>query len=282
VSGDRPFKVGVTIHPQQCTIEQLRAAWRRADELGVDSIWFWDHFFPLYGNPDGNHFECWSLLAAAAVDTRAPRIGSMVTCIGYRNPDLLASVAATVDQLSGGRLVLGLGAGWFARDYEEYGYDFGEASDRVRTLREALPRIKSRIARLRPGPAGRMPILIAGSGERVMLRLVAEHAQMWNTIGSLDQFERKSAVLDEWCARVGRDPCEIERGGNVSNLSGREIEGWLAAGLQHFVLRIAPPVRHPGPRAGPQDQGLLRISPVAARDPADSHNGNGGYLWPAH
>jgi len=237
----RPFKVGVTIHPQQCTIEELRAAWRRADELGVDSIWFWDHFFPLYGNPNGNHFECWSLLAAAAVDTRAPQIGPMVTCIGYRNPDLLASIAATVDQLSGGRLVLGLGAGWFQRDYDQYGYLFGEARDRVRTLREALPRIKTRIGRLRPGPAGPMPILIAGGGEKVMLRLVAEHAQMWNTLGSLDQFIRKSAVLDEWCARLGRDGREIERTANVGNLSAGEIEEWRKAGLQHFVLRIAHP-----------------------------------------
>jgi probable F420-dependent oxidoreductase len=238
---DRPFKVGVTIHPQQCTIAQLRDAWRRADAVGVDSIWFWDHFFPLYGNPDGNHFECWSLLAAAAVDTHAPQIGPMVTCIGYRNPDLLAAMAATVDQLSGGRLVLGLGAGWFERDYDEYGYEFGEARDRVRTLRDALPRIKRRIERLNPGPAGRMPILIAGSGEKVMLRLVAEHAQMWNTIGTVDQFERKSTVLDEWCARVGRDPREIERTANVGNLTARSVDDWLKAGLQHFVLRIAQP-----------------------------------------
>jgi len=241
VSSARPFKVGVTIHPQQCTIQQLRDAWRRADGLGVDSIWFWDHFFPLYGNPNGNHFECWSLLAAAAVDTHAPQIGPMVTCIGYRNPDLLASIAATVDQLSGGRLVLGLGAGWFERDYDEYGYDFGEARDRVRTLREALPRIKGRISRLHPGPAGPMPILIAGGGEKVMLRLVAEHAQMWNTLGSVDDFERKSAVLDEWCATLGRDPREIERTANVGGLTVKSVDEWLRAGLQHFVLRIAQP-----------------------------------------
>jgi probable F420-dependent oxidoreductase len=241
MSASRPFKVGVTIHPQQCTIGQLRDAWRRADALGVDSIWIWDHFFPLYGNPDGNHFECWSVLAAVAVDTHAPQIGPMVTCVGYRNPDLLASIAATVDQLSGGRLVLGLGAGWFERDYDEYGYEFGEARDRVRTLRDALPRIRRRIEKLHPGPAGRMPILIAGAGEKVMLRLVAEHAQMWNTIGSVDQFERKSAVLDEWCARARRDPREIERTANVGSLSPKAIDEWLEAGLQHFVLRLAQP-----------------------------------------
>jgi probable F420-dependent oxidoreductase len=241
MSAVRPFKVGVTIHPQQCTIQELRDAWRRADSLGVDSIWFWDHFFPLYGNPDGNHFECWSLLAAAAIDTTAPQIGPMVTCTGYRNPDLLASIAATVDQLSGGRLVLGLGAGWFERDYDEYGYEFGEARDRVRTFREALPRIRGRLEKLRPGPAGPLPLLIAGHGEKVMLRLVAEHARMWNTIGSLDDFVRRSGVLDGWCERLGRDPGEIERTANVGNLSGREVEEWRKAGLQHFVLRIAHP-----------------------------------------
>jgi len=237
----RPFKVGVTIHPQQCTIQELRDAWRRADDLGVDSIWFWDHFFPLYGNPNGNHFECWSLLAAAAIDTRAPQIGPMVTCVGYRNPDVLASIAATVDQLSGGRLVLGLGAGWFARDYAEYGFDFGEARDRVRLLKEVLPRIKQRIKKLRPGPAGPMPLLIAGGGEQVMLRLVAEHAQMWNSIASIGEFARKSALLDDYCQRIGRDPAEIERTANVGGLTPKVIDEWMKAGLQHFVLRMAHP-----------------------------------------
>lgn len=241
MSAARPFKVGVTIHPQQCTIQQLRDAWKKADGLGVDSMWFWDHFFPIYGNPYGNHFECWSLLAAAAVDTHVPQIGSMVTCIGYRNPDLLASMAATVDQLSGGRVVLGLGAGWFERDYDEYGYPFGEVRDRVRTLREALPRIKERLQKLRPGPAGPLPILIGGAGEKVVLRLVAEHAQMWNATGSSAQYGRKTAVLEEWCARVGRDAREIERTANVSALTPRAIDQWLKVGLQHFVLRIAYP-----------------------------------------
>jgi probable F420-dependent oxidoreductase len=239
-SGSR-FKVGVTIHPQQCTIRELRDAWLRVDAMGVDSIWFWDHFFPLYGEVDGNHFECWSLLAAAAIETSAPQIGPMVTCVGYRNPDLIASIACTVDQLSGGRLVLGLGAGWFERDYREFGYDFGTAKDRVRLLKEALPRLEARLAALRPGPAGSMPILIGGGGEKVVLRLVAEHAQMWNGLGTPDEYAAKSKVLDDWCARVGRNPAEIERTANVSPMSNKLAEEWLRAGLQHFVLRLAYP-----------------------------------------
>ena len=238
----KPFKVGVTIHPQQCTIAELRDAWRRIDALGVDSIWFWDHFFPLYGNPQGNQFECWSLLAALAIDTKAPQIGPMVTCVGYRNPDLLAYMAGTIDQLSGGRLVLGLGAGWFERDYAEYGFEFGEARDRVRLLREAIPRIKRRLARLKPGPARKLPILIGGGGEQVTLRLTAEHAQMWNGAGgSPEEFAHKTQVLDEWCAKLGRDPKEIERTANVAAPSARAVDRWLEVGLQHFVVRIAQP-----------------------------------------
>jgi len=238
---EKRFKVGVTIHPQQCTIGELREAWLRADELGVDSIWFWDHFFPLYGDSEGNQFECWSLLAAAAIETKAPQIGPMVTAVGYRNPDLIAYMAGTIDRLSGGRFVLGIGAGWFERDYEEFGFDFGEARDRLRALKEALPRIKARIAKLKPGPQGPMPILIGGGGEKVTLRLVAEHAQMWNALGSPEEYAHKSKVLDEWCRKIGRDPKDIERTANVSVSSPKEIKEYLDAGLQHFVLRLAHP-----------------------------------------
>ena len=241
MSAAKRFKVGVTIHPQQCTIRELRDAWLRADELGVDSIWFWDHLFPLYGDPDGNQFECWSLLAAAAIETRAPQIGPMVTSVGYRNPELIAYMAATIDQLSGGRFVLGIGAGWFERDYREFGFEFGETRDRLRALKEALPRIKERLGKLKPGPAGPMPILIGGGGEKVTLRLVAEYAQLWNALGDPQEYAHKSKVLDEWCRKIGRDPKEIERTANVSVSSPKQINEWLDAGLQHFVLRFAHP-----------------------------------------
>ncbi len=234
------FKVGVSLHPQQATIEEYRAAWRRVDGLGVDSLWVWDHFFPLYGDPDGAHFECWSLLAAMAVDTSTPTIGSLVTCNSYRNPDLLAHIAQTVSLLSGDRLVLGIGAGWFERDHTEYGYEFGTPGSRLASLGRSLPRIKARLAKLNP-PVPDLPILIGGAGEKVTLRLVAEHADMWNTFGPPDSYRHKRAVLDQWCERVGRDPAQIERTASIRPAEVETLEDFLAAGAQHLIVPLGKP-----------------------------------------
>jgi probable F420-dependent oxidoreductase len=236
------FEVGVQLHPQHCTTEQLRDAWRAADELGVDSIWVWDHFFPLYGEPDGAHFEGWSLLAAMAADTSRARIGVMVTCNSYRNPELLADMARTVDHLSGGRAYLGIGSGWFERDYDEYGYEFGTAGGRLRDLEAALPRIKARLARLNPPPLGPLPVFIGGSGEKVTLRLVAEHGDSWNTFGPPSSYAVKNAVLDEWCGRIGRNPGEIERTVGLMNPKELdEVDAFLEAGATHLIHGIGPP-----------------------------------------
>ena len=245
MSPSRRFKVGVQLHPQHCTIDQLRQAWEQADELGVDSIWTWDHFYPLYGDKDGAHFEGWSLLAAMAVTTTNARFGMLVTCNSYRNPELLADMARTVDQLSHGRLILGIGAGWFARDYEEYGYEFGTAPERLRALRDALPRIEQRLAKLDPPPAqgaDGLPILIGGGGEKVTLKLVARHADLWNGFGPPEQWKHKSEVLDRHCADEGRDPSTIERTAAVNGtLSADEVEQWVAAGAEHLILGIGAP-----------------------------------------
>lgn len=235
------FKVGVQLHPQHCTIDQLRGAWEEADRLGVDSIWTWDHFYPLYGEKDGPHYEGWSLLAAMAVTTERARFGMMVTCNSYRNPELLADMARTVDQLSHGRHILGIGAGWFERDYAEYGYEFGTAPERLRALGEALPRIRSRLGKLNPPPAGDLPILIGGGGEKVTLRLVAEHAQMWNGFGPPDQWARKNRILDDWCEKTGRDPQEIERTASVGADGVDQVDAWLEAGAQHLIVGTGAP-----------------------------------------
>jgi len=235
-------KIGVQLHPQHCEIEELRAAWRHADEIGLDSVWVWDHFYPLYGPPDGAHYEGWTLLTAIAADTTHVHLGTLVTCNSYRNPELLADMARTVDRLSGGRAYLGIGAGWFERDYTEYGYEFGTAPRRLKELEAAIPRITDRLARLTPPPAGRLPLLIGGSGEKVTLRLVAEHANAWNTFGPLESFTYKNGVLNEWCAKVGRDPAEIERTVLVGGTLGHgELDGYVKAGADHLILGCGPP-----------------------------------------
>lgn len=231
------FKVGVQLHPQHTSMEDLRAAWQAADAMGVDSLWTWDHFYPLYGNPDGSHFEGWSLLAAMAVDTTQARFGMLVTCNSYRNPELLADMARTVDHLSGGRHILGIGSGWFEKDYREYGYDFGTPTSRLQVLRRSLPRIKERLGKLNPPPLGPLPILIGGSGEKVTLRLVAEHADMWNTFGPVEHFANKSRVLNEWCEKLGRDPTTVERTVALNNTDEIEnVDAYIEHGASHFIF----------------------------------------------
>lgn len=238
----RRFRVGLQLHPQATSVADLRIAWREADRLGVDSIWVWDHFYPLYGDPDAEHFEGWTLLSAMACDTTRAQVGVLVTCNSYRNPELLADMARTVDHLSSGRAVLGIGAGWFERDYQEFGYEFGTAASRLRDLEESLRRIKIRFAKLNPKPQGEMPILIGGGGEKVTLRLVAQHANMWNGFGPSEQFARKNELLDQWCAKVGRDPSAIERtisfGGEVNDAV---VRNFLDAGATHLIYGMGHP-----------------------------------------
>ena len=213
-------QVGVQIQPQHATYAGMRAAWREADEIGADMIFTWDHFHPLFGNRDGAHFEGISLLAAMAEVTEQAQIGGLVFCNSYRNPELLADAHRTIDHISGGRVILGIGAGWFQRDYDEYGYEFGAAPDRLRALRDALPRIESRLAKLNPPALGDMPLLIGGSGPQVTLRLVAEHAQYWHGFGDVADYRHKAEILREHCERIGRDPSEIvhTRGISASDL----------------------------------------------------------------
>ncbi len=234
-------KTGVQLQPQHCSVEDLRRAWREADDRGFDTIWTWDHFFPLYGDEHGSHFEAWSLLAAMACDTSRARLGILVTCNGYRNPDLLADMARTIDHISSGRLILGLGSGWCERDFAEYGYEFGTASSRLARLEEALPRLKQRLGKLVPPPLGELPLLIGGGGEKVTLRLVAEHADMWNTGGNPATVSHKNEVLDRWCVKAGRDPASIERTVFVRDPVNADIDGLVEAGAEHLIFALAAP-----------------------------------------
>jgi len=236
------MKIGVQIHPQATTVARMRAAWREADALGVDSIWVWDHFYPLYGKSDAEHFEAYSLLAAMAADTSHARIGALVSCYSYRNPHLLADMSRTIDHISEGRFILGLGSGWFERDYKEYEYEFGTAVGRLKRLEAGLPVIKERLGKLKPGPVnGTMPLMIGGSGEKFTLRLVAEHADMSNVFSPVENVQHKHKVLDDWCRKIGRDPREIERTVSIDPKELEHADAYAEAGADHLIVMTASP-----------------------------------------
>ena len=234
-------KVGVQLHPQATTTEALVDAARRVDEAGFDSVWTWDHFFPLYGEPDAAHFEGLTLLTAFACATSRVTVGNLVTCTSYRNPHLLADMIRTIDHLSGGRAVLGIGAGWFQRDYDEYEFPFGTGGGRLRDLEADLFRIRKRLAALNPPPKGDLPLMIGGGGEQVTLRLTAQYADQWNGIAEPEVLAHKNAVLDTWCERLGRDPAEIERTSLIGEQHIDRLDEFLEAGITHLMVGCADP-----------------------------------------
>jgi probable F420-dependent oxidoreductase len=244
----RPIRVAAQLHPQHGTWAAIRAGAIRADELGYDLIYTWDHFSPLGGDPDGPHFECWSLLAAWAECTSRAELGPLVTPISYRNPNLLADMARTVDHISGGRVVMGLGAGWFRRDYERYGYPFDTRASRIRALGRAVPEITARLETLNPPPMRRMPILIAGIGLQLTLPIVACHADSWHAFfpDRPAELEPAVAALRRYCNEIGRDPGEIEWGVGVQpddleRFLAEDAPTYVEMGFTQFTLGFGGP-----------------------------------------
>jgi len=248
MSTTRPIRVAAQLHPQHGDYHELRQAVAETEQMGYDLLYTWDHFFPLYGGREGTHFECWSLLAAWAEQTRTIELGALVTCNSYRNSDLLADMARTVDHISGGRLVFGIGSGWFRHDYEQYGYEFGTASSRLADLGRALPRIIGRWDKLNPRPLRRPPILIAGVGEQVTLRLVARYADGWHAAFPDDpsELEPKVAALLKWCHRHDRDPKSIEWGlgvepNDLARFLSEDAPTYVQMGFTQFTLGFNGP-----------------------------------------
>jgi len=239
-SSERHVRIAVQLQPEHAPDYALiRDAVLRAEDAGVDIAFNWDHFYPLNGDLDGEHFECWTMLGAWAEQTEQIEIGALVTGGGYRNPDLLADMARTVDHISGGRLILGIGAGWNEKDYDNFGYEFGTPGSRLKLLGEYLPRIEHRLAVGNPAPRRDIPVLIGGGGEKKTLRLVAQHANIWHAFGDLDTLTRKSAILAEHCAAVGTDPASIEH--STSWPGAEAAQSFVDAGVTLFTIGTPGP-----------------------------------------
>jgi F420-dependent oxidoreductase-like protein len=215
------LRFGIQTPQEGATYDALAAHWREADALGFDSVWLDDHLYAVVRPPGEPQMEAWTQHAALARETHRIDLGILVTCNSYRSPALVAKLAATLDVLSNGRFVHGLGAGWYQSEYEGYGYEFAPIGVRLAQLDEALTLQKllwseerasfeGRYYRLRdawcsPKPVRRPhpPILIGGGGERVLLRLVARHADVWNSGGDVAEIGRKLDVLRRHCAAEG-------------------------------------------------------------------------------
>ncbi|ULN35470.1 LLM class F420-dependent oxidoreductase [Mycolicibacterium smegmatis] len=248
----RPIRIGVTLQPANAPDY---AAWRsaviHAEELGADLVFGWDHFhrpemvelnqgIPVLAEvqPDVTNFEGWTALASWGEITHRAQIGLLVTGMGYRNPDLLADMARTVDHISDGRLILGLGAGWYEKDYTTYGYEFGTWKTRFDLFEAGLERITARFDKLIPPPVRKIPILIGGTGPKRTLPLVVRYADIWHTFLSVAGFTEATARLDEMAAAAGRDGNDIER--SVHWFGVDSAEDYRAAGATIFVHEIAP------------------------------------------
>ena len=236
------LRVGIQIQQQHATYRQIRDAWLAVEATGADTLFNWDHFFPLSGDLNGAHLDNFTALGAMAEVTERVQIGCLVACNSYRNPNLYADMSRTLDRISDGRYILGIGSGWNQRDYEEYGYPYGTPASRLADLDRDMPIIRDRLAKLNPPPIQTpLPIMIGGGGEKVTLRIVAQHATIWNGQGEPEVVGRKNKILDEWCARVGRDPKEIERSAQISGAQLDKLDEYGAIGITHLICDASGP-----------------------------------------
>ncbi len=243
----RAIRIGVQIAPQHASYDTIRNTVSACEELGVDIVFNWDHFFPLSGDADGLHYEAWTMLAAIAEQTTGVQLGCLVNCNSYRNPNLQADMARTIDHISAqsnggvGRFIFGTGAGWFDRDYDEYGYEFGTKGSRIGALARDVPIIRDRWTKLNPAPTRDIPILIGGGGVKKTLRIVAEHADIWHSFSDAETLETKLGILAKHGADVGRDTSEIEVSTEIRERSHDDADEQVALGASMFTIQISGP-----------------------------------------
>ncbi|MGZ8501226.1 MAG: LLM class flavin-dependent oxidoreductase [Candidatus Limnocylindrales bacterium] len=226
---DRDLKLGILLWSQAASWPAMLDAARRVDRLGYDHLWTWDHLYAIFGDPYQPVFEGWTSLAAWAMATERTRLGLLVGANTFRNPGLVAKTATTLDHISGGRAILGIGGAWMEPEHRAHGIDFGSGfGQRLDWLDESVGAMRRVLdgGSVTSEPGGRyafddlrhqppavqrhLPIMIGGSGEKKTLRTVAQYADMWNALGSVELMAHKVEVLREHCAAVGRDPSEIE------------------------------------------------------------------------
>jgi F420-dependent oxidoreductase-like protein len=257
----RSLRFGIKVAQMGGSYAQIREAWLEADRLGFDTGWLHDH---LLNQNDVTlpEDEGWTLLTALLVESRRIRGGLMVTANTFRHPGVLAKIATTVDVVSGGRVEVGLGAGWFEQEHQQYGLPLPPIGERMRRLDEACrvlealwtePRatfdgtyyqLRDAIHEPKPVQKPHPPLVIGTRGERVGLRIVARHAQAWNMAnGTAEEFRTKSALLDRYCKEIDRDPMEIERSiqflpdAMKGDMVARARE-FIAAGATHLIFSV--------------------------------------------
>jgi F420-dependent oxidoreductase-like protein len=228
------MRLGLDVSQHQLDWPELLRRVRFGEVAGFDGAWVFDHFKALYGDPTGPCMEGWTLLAALAASTERIRLGTLVTGVTYRHPSVLAAEAVTVDQVSGGRLELAMGAAWFEGEHRELGIPFPPMRERAERLEEAVQvirllmtedrasfegrhyRLEGATYRPRPAQQPHPPIWIGASGEQLTIPIAGRQADVWHCFGSVEALERKAAVLDRAARDAGRDPASIERATDLS------------------------------------------------------------------
>jgi len=275
----KPIRFGVQIPPQNTTWREMRDTWKLIDQLGFDTAWTFDHFFAILSPPSGPCFEGWVSLAALMAATSRVKAGILVTGNTYRNPAVLASMGKTLDHASDGRLIMGIGAGWFEQEHVAYDIPFYTVGERIRRLDEACEIIKRlwteeqvtfngryydiKDAYCEPKPLQKPwpPIMIGGGGEKLTLRVVAKHADIWNTFGSPAVFRDKLSVLRAHCAAVGRnmDEIEVSWAGSAALTESKEQKQAITQAISKAFGRSQEEVE-PGLLIGPPEEVRDRIA----------------------